>query len=149
MKHLEDIPAFGVPRSDSTSDSEILDRSAESCSRLFEAIRRMMHLPFTTWWSHPWVIQECAVAREILVVYGTISAPWPMLTAAASNFLTHRRTFCADFVASLPHDHAKSLSTVAIVSWTWICYEQLTYHTTPKAMSPTSIIITNGLCSIC
>jgi hypothetical protein len=57
-KLLKDISAFGVPGPESADDSKSSEGSAESCSRLFGAIRRTLHLTARPWWTCTWVIQD-------------------------------------------------------------------------------------------
>jgi hypothetical protein len=75
----------------------------------YENLRRMMHPPFTPWWSRIWVIQEVTVPREVNVVYGTATAPWAVFATAARNYNSHSTSCCLSFVKSLPRDQAKVL----------------------------------------
>jgi hypothetical protein len=92
-KHLTEIPAY--------SDIRQLEVS--------EMLRRMMHPPFTPWWSRVWVIQEVAVAPRVLMVHGSVSGPWEMFSVAATNYVKHSRYCCSETVAKSPPDQAKVL----------------------------------------
>jgi hypothetical protein len=100
-KHLTEIPAFISNALGGDTGSHQLD--------LFEALRRMMHPPFTPWWSRIWVVQEVCVAPQVLIVYGTASIPWATFDAAAVFYLNHSKSCCSKIVAKLPHDQAKVL----------------------------------------
>jgi hypothetical protein len=95
MEHLEDVSVLkgrcvlGIDR-----------------SFLFEALRKTMHPPFTPWWSRIWVVQEVAVATQIQIVYGGVSAPWSIFTSAASKYMEHSSTWCE---WKLPRDEIKVL----------------------------------------
>jgi hypothetical protein len=100
-KHLTEIPAF-------TSNTSNV--STNPCQlKLFEALRRMMHPPFTPWWSRIWVVQEVSAATPVLVVYGSTSIPWRTFDAAAISYSKHSRTCCSEIVVKLPHDLATVL----------------------------------------
>jgi hypothetical protein len=79
-------------------------------SELFEGLRRLMHPPFTPWWSRVWVIQEVTVAPRVLLVYGTVSAPWEMFWDAAANYAANSRSFYSRTFGEFPRDQANVLS---------------------------------------
>ncbi|KAH7068470.1 hypothetical protein FB567DRAFT_573932 [Paraphoma chrysanthemicola] len=106
-QHLSEVAALQVATSDAdTSDAKV---GAEHRMQLLERVRRLMHPPFTPWWSRIWVVQEVVVAPEILLVYGGVSAPWNMLSLAMSNYIRHSFSCCASFVNTLPTDQTKVL----------------------------------------
>jgi hypothetical protein len=76
---------------------------------LFEALRMLMHPPFTPWWTRIWVIQEVTVAKDVRLVYGTVSAPWTIFGSAATNFAKHSTGCCSRFAARIPRDYSKVL----------------------------------------
>jgi hypothetical protein len=78
-------------------------------SRLVEGLRKFMHPPFTPWWNRIWVIQEVVAPPSIDIVYGTCSAPWSMLTLAASAHTKHRSQCCSHNYSRLPRDIRKVL----------------------------------------
>ncbi|KAH5746136.1 hypothetical protein HBI18_000990 [Parastagonospora nodorum] len=77
---------------------------------LIEALRKMMQPPFTPWWSRIWTVQEIAVAQNILVVYGTMSAPGSLFACAAGPYIHHSTSCCSESVTRLPTDQAKVLA---------------------------------------
>lgn len=77
---------------------------------LFEALRCLMHTPFTPWWSRTWVIQEATLPRELILFYGTVSAPWSIFARAASNYVEHSGSCCSAISQLLPRDQQKVLA---------------------------------------
>ncbi|KAF4458904.1 heterokaryon incompatibility (het-6OR allele) [Fusarium albosuccineum] len=51
-----------------------------SLRAMFEGLRRMLT---GRWWDRIWVVQEAVVAKTITLRYGSVSAPWAILTDAA------------------------------------------------------------------
>jgi hypothetical protein len=91
-KHLTDV-LYGESLTNSSSEAVF-----------YENLRRMMHPPFTPWWSRIWVVQEVTVPPEVLIVYGTASAPWRVLASAARTYVSHSTKCCTQFVKSMPRD---------------------------------------------
>jgi hypothetical protein len=91
-RHLTDILYGGSPT------------NASYEAVFYENLRRMMHPPFTPWWSRIWVVQEVTVPPEVIVVYGTASAPWRVLASAARNYFSHSTKCCMQFVKTMPRD---------------------------------------------
>ncbi|KAF2133065.1 hypothetical protein P153DRAFT_283907 [Dothidotthia symphoricarpi CBS 119687] len=77
--------------------------------KLFEALRRLMYPPFTPFWNRIWVVQELVFAPQIIVVHGTISAPWSMFARAASSYINHSLACCSRTATQLPRDQMKVL----------------------------------------
>jgi hypothetical protein len=69
-----------------------------------------MQPPFTPWFNRIWVVQEVTAPRHIVVIYGTISAPWSMFASAASEYKKHSTACCADVVRGIPKDEEKILA---------------------------------------
>jgi hypothetical protein len=108
QKHLTEIPAFS--RKCCVDESPKNMKSKANCgdrSKLFESLRKIMHPPFTPWWSRVWVIQEVTVAPKVLLAYGTYSVPWEMIHDAALTYTSHSSSCCSEVVASLPRDQTK------------------------------------------
>ena len=100
--HLGNLSVFH--RDKNASRVEALESS-----RILESLRRLMHNPFTPWWSRVWVIQEAALGPQIEVLHGTLSAHWIMFIEAAINYTLHSTTCCSRLTASLPRDQTKVL----------------------------------------
>ncbi|KAF2652630.1 hypothetical protein K491DRAFT_726445 [Lophiostoma macrostomum CBS 122681] len=47
--------------------------------------------------------------KDVVVVYGCVSAPWSMFAGAASTFAKHSSSCCAKLVAELPRDQMRVL----------------------------------------
>lgn len=99
-KHVDDLPI---------GDKEDAS-AAKRALRLIEGLRRVMHNPWTPWWSRIWVVQEIVVATQVTVLYGRVSAPWTMLTQAASNYANHIQSCCSSKIKSIPRDITKVLA---------------------------------------
>jgi hypothetical protein len=97
MKNLRDAHVFGP---------DVLGKGRR---RLLEALRETMHPLFTPWWSRICVVQEVAVATRVKIIYGGVSAPWSMITSAASKYIEHSSACCAQYTARLPRDEVKVL----------------------------------------
>jgi hypothetical protein len=107
-QHLYEIPVFGgVWWEKSWSD---LKRGNKNRLELFEALRRFMQPPFTPWFNRIWVVQEVTAPCNVVVVYGTVSAPWTMFATAASEYKKHSTTCCADIAHGIPKDEEKTLT---------------------------------------
>lgn len=76
----------------------------EAQMNLFEALRRLMNPPWTPWWKRIWTVQEITMPKDVLMVCGSVSAPWSMFAKAASNFAQHSSVCCARVAASFPRD---------------------------------------------
>ncbi|EUC43544.1 hypothetical protein COCMIDRAFT_100602 [Bipolaris oryzae ATCC 44560] len=79
-------------------------RSYKDSTDFFEALRMFMHAPFTPWWPRIWVIQEVALPPQVVIHYGTISAPWTMFAKAAKTYRLHSSSCCRKFMHNLPRD---------------------------------------------
>lgn len=58
----------------------IANGKASSKLRLFELVRQFMN---SQWWQRVWVVQEATVPSEVVIQYGNVRIPWPMLATAA------------------------------------------------------------------
>jgi hypothetical protein len=96
MGHLTDVSCF---TSQPTEESD--QRPPE---KLLESLRQLMHAPFTPWWGRICVVQEVILPPEAIVVYGTISAPWAMLSQAASKCAYRLHHCCSKHMESFPRD---------------------------------------------
>lgn len=85
------------------------DEHGSNRMRFFETFRKFMQPPFTSWWTRMWVVQEIVLAKKISVVYGTISALWGMVDAAARAYNDHRSVFYFESLGEL-QDQRKVLS---------------------------------------
>jgi hypothetical protein len=63
-RHLTEIPLF----SDSGQENGL------KRTKLVEAVRQLMHSPWTPWWSRIWVVQEVILPKNVIVSYGTVTA---------------------------------------------------------------------------
>ncbi|KAF1975609.1 hypothetical protein BU23DRAFT_458765, partial [Bimuria novae-zelandiae CBS 107.79] len=61
------------------------------------------------WWTRIWVVQETVFPPTVTIVCGTVSAPWNMLSRAASQFQQHRRVCCAKAVRNIRRDYTNML----------------------------------------
>jgi hypothetical protein len=92
-KHLHEVSAFNP--------------SNEKSVHIFEAMRKLMHPPFTPWWNRVWVIQEITVAPRVNILYDGLCAPWDVFWRAAYSTYTHISTCCSETFRELPRDQAK------------------------------------------
>jgi hypothetical protein len=97
MNHLDDIPFWAPDNNDADLQKEAL--------HLFEALRQLMHAPYTPWWGRIWVVQEVILPPEITVICGTVSAPWTIFARAASRSLYHIHHCCSRQAGTLPRDY--------------------------------------------
>lgn len=58
----------------------IANGKASSKLRLFELVRQFMN---SQWWQRVWVVQEATVSSQVVIQYGNVRIPWPMLATAA------------------------------------------------------------------
>lgn len=101
--HLHEIlPAHGGQEEAGTSSEG--HKSYKNSMHFFEALRMFMHAPFTPWWSRIWVIQEVALPPQVVILYGTTSAPWIMFARAAKEYRVHSSSCCREFLQKLPRD---------------------------------------------
>jgi hypothetical protein len=94
--HLVNIPAFA---SRPEGDLEREDRKS-----FVRSLRQLMHGPVTPWWGRIWVVQEVILPPEVIVVHGTICAPWSMFSKAATRCSYHLHHCCAKDAEKLPRD---------------------------------------------
>ncbi len=94
--HIHKLAPFN-----STSPNE---EEAQAQIALFENLRQLMHAPFTPWWQRIWVVQEVVMPSDIIVICGTVSAPWQMFARAASRCLTHLSHCCNVYMQEFPRD---------------------------------------------
>ncbi|KAF1969928.1 hypothetical protein BU23DRAFT_538992 [Bimuria novae-zelandiae CBS 107.79] len=71
---------------------------------LLEALRRLMNPPWTPWWKQIWVVQEITMPKNVLMMRGSVSAPWSMFAEATSSLLKHSGACCASTADALPRD---------------------------------------------
>ncbi|KAF5844197.1 hypothetical protein GGP41_004962 [Bipolaris sorokiniana] len=101
--HLHEIlPAHGGQEEAGTNSED--HKSYKNSMHFFETLRMFMHAPFTPWWSRIWVIQEVALPPQVVILYGTISAPWTMFAKAAKEYQIHSSSCCREFLQNLPRD---------------------------------------------
>jgi hypothetical protein len=96
MKHLTEVSCFTLELTEESDQRPL--------KKLFESLRQLMHAPFTPWWGRIWVVQEVILPPEAVVIYGTISAPWAMLSQAASKCTYHLHHCCSKHMESFPRD---------------------------------------------
>jgi hypothetical protein len=105
---IGDFARSTPPKDFSTFGSYVSKKTAstatEATSRLFEAMRRFMYPPFTPWWSRIWVVQEITLNPKIVMVYGTITAPWAMLASAADTYNRYPEQLYSSFLSRIPRD---------------------------------------------
>jgi hypothetical protein len=80
---------------------------AQLRSKLFEALRKFMHAPFTPWWTRIWVIQEVTAPPFVMITYGTISASWNMFVKASRQYNHHSAICCRRVIQNLLPDQGK------------------------------------------
>jgi hypothetical protein len=97
VNHLDDIPFWASDKNDPGIQKDAL--------RLFEALRQLMHAPYTPWWGRIWVVQEVILPPEVTVICGTVSAPWTMFARAALRSLYHIHHCCSKHAGNLPRDY--------------------------------------------
>ncbi|KAI1536277.1 HET domain containing protein [Pyrenophora tritici-repentis] len=98
--HPHETSAFGNAPEILTTDR----RKTQDRLNLLETLRRFTHAPFTPWWTRIWVVQEIAAPPRVVVVYGTISAPWTMFAIAAREYVRHSKTCCNHDIKFMPRD---------------------------------------------
>lgn len=59
------------------------------------------------WWSRIWVVQETLLPPEVIVVYGSIFAPWKKFATAAEVVAQHYSTCCSISLRSLSPQHLR------------------------------------------
>ncbi|RBR15620.1 uncharacterized protein FIESC28_07261 [Fusarium coffeatum] len=74
LRLLEDVDGY------SDTLNCIATGKASSKLRLFELVRQFMN---SQWWQRVWVVQEATVTSEVVIQYGNVRIPWPMLATAA------------------------------------------------------------------
>ncbi|KAI8942848.1 hypothetical protein NX059_000888 [Plenodomus lindquistii] len=84
--------------------SDFDNNAAQSLCALSENLRRLMHAPFTPWWTRVWVIQEIILPPSVRIFCGTVSAPWIMFAKAALNYLQHIDACCQHVQNVIPRD---------------------------------------------
>ncbi|XP_014555305.1 hypothetical protein COCVIDRAFT_102674 [Bipolaris victoriae FI3] len=101
--HLHEILSAHGGQEEAGTSSEG-HKSYKNSMHFFEALRMFMHAPFTPWWSRIWVIQEVALPPQVVILYGTISAPWIIFARAAKEYRVHSSSCCREFLQKLPRD---------------------------------------------
>jgi hypothetical protein len=96
VNHLVEVPWLASDNNDADVEKALL--------HIFESLRRFMHAPFTPWWGRIWVVQEVVLPPKVIIVCGTVSAPWTMFARAASQCLYHLHHCCSGKIEHLPRD---------------------------------------------
>lgn len=113
---LNQIEAAIAPENLETNQytaSECLASEFDDTTCVFESLRRLMHHPFTPWWTRVWVIQESALAPSLDIIHGTTTVPWTLVVDAAKNLARHSSDCCSEALARLPQDQSKVLADFA------------------------------------
>ncbi|KAB8267889.1 heterokaryon incompatibility protein-domain-containing protein [Aspergillus minisclerotigenes] len=66
-------------------NSFMVDKDQGSLDEVMEALR--LFLSAVKWWKRVWVIQEVVIASRIMILYGSMIAPWEMFVQAANRVL--------------------------------------------------------------
>jgi Heterokaryon incompatibility protein (HET) len=74
----------------------------------FEGLRVLLLHP---WWQRIWTVQEVVLPEQSLVVWGSQSLPFHILTDATKSVVDHRGSCCSVFYATFPEALRATLTT--------------------------------------
>ncbi|KAH7123930.1 heterokaryon incompatibility protein-domain-containing protein [Dendryphion nanum] len=98
---------YSIPgESDPGQPHDVLAKASEE---LIEALRQLMHAPWTPWWTRIWVVQEISLPDKVDILYGSVTAPWQMFKQAAFSYTVHSQSCCFEDLRTLPRDRRKVL----------------------------------------
>ncbi|KAI9713983.1 MAG: hypothetical protein M1820_000713 [Bogoriella megaspora] len=90
-RHFGELPCFADDGLSSYGISHLFKAG-------FEMLKHIMNLPY---WSRIWIVQEIVLPPKAKIAYGSINAPWDVVSQAALIFENHGGSCCIDQCARL------------------------------------------------